>query len=71
MEPKLRICIVDKAGGEIANVETDVVSLPDHPAFKDQSFKGFMDALAAIYESNPNLGRIQVDVVGEKEAHRL
>jgi hypothetical protein len=64
--PVLRIRIVDKREGEIANVETDVVSLPDHPQFKNDRFAGILDALRAFYEANPMLERINVEVIGDE-----
>jgi hypothetical protein len=68
MAEKIRIQITDKADGEIANIETDIVSLPDHPDFKSEKFEGLIDALVAFFERNPNLDRIEVQVVGSRKA---
>lgn len=70
MADKVRIQITDKVDGRIANVETDVVSLPDHPDFKSEKFEGLMDALVSFFERNPTLDRIEVQVVGTRKAEQ-
>lgn len=64
----LRVKAVDADDGEVLDVVTDLVSLPDHPMFKEEKFCGLLDALVAFFKANPAVKAIDVSVVGKEHA---
>jgi hypothetical protein len=64
----LKIRVIDKRDGEIANVETDVASLPSHPQYENERLRGVMEALLAFCQANPTLKSIKIEIIGDDDA---
>lgn len=61
--PYFKLRATDKNRGEIETIDASIFALPERLGGDDAALIGVLDAMRKYYEANPNLAKLEIEIV--------